>query len=57
LLVSVKPVDPARHPSIAQPPELMPRDPLAWLPLLRHWTHCLGEGPGPGAQPLAHALR
>lgn len=21
----------------------MPRDPLAWLPLLRHWTHCLGE--------------
>ena len=27
-----------------QPPELMPRDPLAWLPLLRHWTHCLGEG-------------
>ena len=45
LLVSVKPVDPARHPSIAQPPELMPRDPLAWLPLLRHWTHCLGEGP------------
>jgi GT2 family glycosyltransferase len=23
----------------------MPRDPLAWLPLLRHWTHCLGEGP------------
>lgn len=22
----------------------MPRDPLAWLPLLRHWTHCLGEG-------------
>jgi GT2 family glycosyltransferase len=24
----------------------MPRDPLAWLPLLRHWTHCLGEGSG-----------
>jgi hypothetical protein len=23
----------------------MPRDPLAWLPLLRHWTHGLGEGP------------
>lgn len=23
----------------------MPCDPLAWLPLLRHWTHCLGEGP------------
>ncbi|QVL52140.1 MAG: glycosyltransferase [Cyanobium sp. M30B3] len=23
----------------------MARDPLAWLPLLRHWTHCLGEGP------------
>ena len=23
----------------------MPRNPLAWLPLLRHWTHCLGEGP------------
>lgn len=23
----------------------MPRDPLAWLPLLRHWTHCLGKGP------------
>ena len=23
----------------------MPRDPLAWLPLLRHWTHCLGESP------------
>ena len=23
----------------------MPRVPLAWLPLLRHWTHCLGEGP------------
>lgn len=23
----------------------MPRDPLAWLPLLRHWTRCLGEGP------------
>jgi len=23
----------------------MPRDPLAWLRLLRHWTHCLGEGP------------
>ena len=23
----------------------MPRDPLAWLPLLRHWTQCLGEGP------------
>jgi hypothetical protein len=23
----------------------MPRDRLAWLPLLRHWTHCLGEGP------------
>jgi hypothetical protein len=22
----------------------MPRDPLAWLSLLRHWTHCLGEG-------------
>jgi GT2 family glycosyltransferase len=22
----------------------MPRDPLAWLPLLQHWTHCLGEG-------------
>ncbi|MCX5969722.1 MAG: hypothetical protein NTV57_19240 [Cyanobacteria bacterium] len=22
----------------------MLRDPLAWLPLLRHWTHCLGEG-------------
>lgn len=22
----------------------MPRDPLAWLPLLRHWTRCLGEG-------------
>jgi len=44
LLVSVKPVDPARHPSIAQPPELMPHDPLAWLPLLRHCTHGLGEG-------------
>jgi GT2 family glycosyltransferase len=25
-------------------PELMPRDPLAWLPLLQHWTRCLGEG-------------
>jgi GT2 family glycosyltransferase len=23
----------------------MPRDPLAWLPLLRHWTRCLGDGP------------
>jgi len=23
----------------------MPRDPLAWLPLLRHWAQCLGEGP------------
>jgi len=23
----------------------MPRDPMAWLPVLRHWTHCLGEGP------------
>lgn len=23
----------------------MPRDPLAWLPLLRHWTQCLGQGP------------
>ena len=23
----------------------MPRVPLAWLPLLRHWTHCRGEGP------------
>ena len=23
----------------------MPRDPLAWLPLLRHWTQCLGIGP------------
>ena len=23
----------------------MLRDPLAWLPLLRHWTHCLGESP------------
>ena len=23
----------------------MPRDPMAWLPLLRHWTHCFGEGP------------
>lgn len=23
----------------------MPRDPLAWLPLLRHWTQCLWEGP------------
>jgi hypothetical protein len=45
LLVSVKPVDPARPPSIAQPPEPMPRDPLAWLPLLRHWTYGLGEGP------------
>jgi hypothetical protein len=45
LLLSVKPVDPARRPSIAQPPEPMPRDPLAWLPLLRHWTHCLGAGP------------
>jgi GT2 family glycosyltransferase len=22
----------------------MPRDPLAWLPLLQHWTGCLGEG-------------
>jgi GT2 family glycosyltransferase len=22
----------------------MPRDPLAWLPLLQHWTRCLGEG-------------
>jgi len=22
----------------------MPRDPLAWQPLLRHWTRCLGEG-------------
>jgi GT2 family glycosyltransferase len=22
----------------------MARDPLAWLPLLRHWTRCLGEG-------------
>jgi GT2 family glycosyltransferase len=22
----------------------MPRDPLAWQPLLRHWTHCLGAG-------------
>lgn len=22
----------------------MPRDPLAWQPLVRHWTHCLGEG-------------
>jgi GT2 family glycosyltransferase len=28
----------------------MPRDPLAWLPLLRHWTHCLGEGPDAIAQ-------
>lgn len=23
----------------------MPLDPLAWLPLLRHWAHCLREGP------------
>ena len=23
----------------------MPRDPLAWLPLLRHWTQCLGALP------------
>ena len=46
LLVSVKPVALARPPlHCPQPPELMPRDPLAWLPLLRHWTHCLGEGP------------
>ena len=22
----------------------MPRDPLAWRPLLQHWTRCLGEG-------------
>jgi hypothetical protein len=22
----------------------MPRDPLAWLPLMQHWTRCLGEG-------------
>lgn len=22
----------------------MPRDPLAWQPLVRHWTRCLGEG-------------
>lgn len=22
----------------------MPSDPLAWLPLLRHWIRCLGEG-------------
>jgi hypothetical protein len=22
----------------------MPRNPLAWMPLLRHWTRCLGEG-------------
>jgi hypothetical protein len=22
----------------------MPRDPLAWQPLLRHWTRCLGAG-------------
>jgi len=22
----------------------MPRDPLAWQPLMRHWTRCLGEG-------------
>lgn len=22
----------------------MARDPLAWMPLLRHWTRCLGEG-------------
>jgi len=22
----------------------MPRDPLAWLPLLQYWTRCLGEG-------------
>ena len=21
----------------------MLRDPLTWLPLLQHWTHCLGE--------------
>ena len=28
----------------------MPRDPLALLPLLRHWTHCLGEGPDAIAQ-------
>ena len=24
----------------------MPRDPLAWQPLLRHWTRCVGEGDG-----------
>ncbi len=23
----------------------MRRDPLTWLPLLSHWTHCLGQGP------------
>jgi hypothetical protein len=22
----------------------MPRAPLAWLPLLQHWTRCLGDG-------------
>jgi GT2 family glycosyltransferase len=28
----------------------MPRDPFAWLPLVRHWTCCLGAGPEAIAQ-------
>jgi hypothetical protein len=31
----------------------MPRDPLVWLPLLQHWTRCLGEG-GQAISQLAH---
>ena len=28
----------------------MPRDPLAWQPLMRHWTRCLGTGGSAVAQ-------
>jgi len=28
----------------------MPRDPLAWQPLMRHWSRCLGEGGSAVAQ-------
>ena len=43
---------------LAQPPERMPRDPLVWLPLLRHWTNCLGALPGgPGWADVQRSLR
>ena len=35
---------------------LMPRDPLAWLPVLQHWTRCLGEGQRGGGVAAATML-